>query len=328
MEHLLKSFQKKLTNLSGSNKSLFVGKTTSYDMDVHAFDFLEKLSSFHIIEKLIARKGSIKLCSVVDSRDKYTNDISIQLKKIQRRDRFLFQERGATDLYVGWPFIQGKFQDDSVVRCPLLFFPVQLSKNEQHWSLALRKNVPITFNKSFLLAYAHFNIIKIDEQLFETSIEDFDKDFKRFRVELYQLLKESSLEINFNQEMLQDKLLPFSSQKKSTLDKEERTGVLKLYPQAVLGFFPQAGSYQSSDYERMIASNLYDTIEKLFDAKSPFIKTREQFPLYYTTDEKSIKEEQLLSLFPTDASQEMVARLVKQGKSLVVEGPPGSGKSQ
>jgi len=329
MEHLLKSFQKKLTNLSGSNKSLFVGKTTSYDIDVHAFDFLEKLSSFHVIEKLIARKAtSIRLCSVLDSRDKHANEISRQLKKIQRRDNFLFQERGATDLYVGWPFIQGKFQDDSVVRCPLLFFPVQLSKNEKYWSLALRKNVPITFNKSFLLAYAHFNFIKIDEQLFETSIEDLDKDFMRFRVELYQLLKDSSLEINFNQELLQDKLLPFSSQKKPDLDKEERTGVLKLYPQAVLGFFPQAGSYQSSDYERIISNNSYDAIEQLFAAKSPFLKTREQFPLYHTADEKSIKEEQLLSLFPTDASQERVTRLVKQGKSLVVEGPPGTGKSQ
>ncbi len=41
-----------------------------------------------------------------------------------------------------------------------------------------------------------------------------------------------------------------------------------------------------------------------------------------------LREEQILTPFAIDESQEGIIRAVKSGKSVVVQGPPGSGKSQ
>ncbi len=83
MKTLLKSYLKKLTNLSGSNKSLLLLRLLkSQDIDVHDFDFLNNEPSFSILEKLIKQKGKIKLCSVIDPRLEGNNTTSKQLKKI------------------------------------------------------------------------------------------------------------------------------------------------------------------------------------------------------------------------------------------------------
>ena len=50
----------------------------------------------------------------------------INCKKRKRREEFIFQESGAKDLYVGWPFVQGQLNDGTDICGPLCFFPVSL----------------------------------------------------------------------------------------------------------------------------------------------------------------------------------------------------------
>jgi hypothetical protein len=77
-------------------------------MDIHELDFLTGKPSFHIIEQLIAGKNSIHLCDVHDSRFDKVNEASNKLKKIARTENFIEEERGAHDLYVGYPYDQGQ----------------------------------------------------------------------------------------------------------------------------------------------------------------------------------------------------------------------------
>ena len=243
MHQVLQSYLRRLTNLSGSNRSLLLLRLISEQcIDLHQFDFSLNNPSFQILEDLISHKGEIPLTAILDSRDKESNKLSQHLKKIHRTDRFIFDERGSKDLYIGWPFVRGKFLDDTVVRAPLLFFPVALSQKGEHWSLKLRSEVNITFNKSFILAYSFFNKVTLDEELLETTFNDFSRDTTVFRTELYELLKQSNLELNFNQDNFRDILQPFLDFKRSDFELLEKTGQLKLYPEAVLGIFPQAGS--------------------------------------------------------------------------------------
>ena len=97
-------------------------------IDLHDLNFAMDKPSFKIVEALISRERKIPLCAEMDSRDASSNVLSRRLKKIQRIDNFIFEERGAKDLYVGWPFVRGKFSDGTMVRCPLIFFPVELQK--------------------------------------------------------------------------------------------------------------------------------------------------------------------------------------------------------
>ena len=59
--------------------------------------------------------------------------------------------------------------------------------------------------------------------------------------------------IHIYQAIFQDTLQYFDECSKADLELLEQNGELKLFPEAVLGIFPQAGSYLAPDYEALIS---------------------------------------------------------------------------
>ncbi|MDX1920626.1 MAG: AAA domain-containing protein, partial [Candidatus Caenarcaniphilales bacterium] len=184
------------------------------------------------------------------------------------------------------------------------------------------------FNKSFLLAYTHFNKISLNEELIEKTLDDWDKDSQIFRTSLYSLLKDSPLRINFNQELFVNKLLSFHSYKKDEFEEKHETGELKLFSEAILGIFPQAGSYLVPDYNFLIDQDGLQDLEEFFFQKTDREHHSEQGRSDTSHYLNRVKEEHTFTPFKMDASQENSIKAVKKGNSLVVQGPPGSGKSQ
>jgi hypothetical protein len=306
---------------------LLLRQSAEQDISLHSFDHLFQGGAFKIIESLIARKEKIALCDIHDPRNESINEISRRLSKITRRNKFIFDERGARDLYVGWPFVRGKFSDGTAVRCPLLFFPVRLEIESNEWKLIQREGVNISFNKNFLLAYSYFNEVKLGDDLLETTFEDADPDSQLFRTALYQILKESPININFNQEIFVNKLLPFDQFKKDEYSGKYKNGEMTLYPEAVLGIFPQAGSSLVPDYEELMQSNSFADLEDFFISRSDQNDLEDMKGSSYSFLRK-VKEEQTFTPYKLDASQENAIKALKKGNSLVVQGPPGTGKSQ
>jgi len=324
MRQVLKSYLNRLINISVSNRSLLLRKLSRVQfIDLHEFDFAHNKPSFSIIKDLIEGKNKIHLSSVIDSRDEAVNILSRRLKKLNRYEKMLFEEHGSRDLYVGWPFIRGKFSDGTPVRCPLLFFPVEIVQDEAKWLLQQRKDVNITLNKAFLFAYGHYNQVKLADDLVEHVFDDFDTDSMVFRTALYQLFKESAVEINFNQDNFIDKLETFRDYNKVDFDTEQKIGELKLFPEAVMGIFPQSGSYLVPDYEHLIDDQSFIDLEGFFENKVP-----EEIPGDRYGFLSKVKEEETYTPFRMDAYQENAIKAVKKGNSLVIQGPPGTGKSQ
>ncbi len=324
MQKLLKTYLRRLTNLTSRNRSLLLLNLPQEQfLDLHQLDFLDNKPSFELINQLIAQRSQISLCDVMDSRLEKVNEASKILRKIARTEAFIEQERGAEDLYVGYPFIKGKLSDGTVVRCPLLFFPVTLKNDGRKWLLE-KRDESISLNRSFLLAYSHFNQIKINDDLLETSFDDFSKESLVFRTQLYELLKNSPVEINFNQDNFTEQLTDFQKFTKSDLEQLEHNGELKLFPQAVLGIFPQAGSYLVPDYTAPPAPDggaiLSLPMVNLFKSEESVAPP--------SGAEGAVREENSFLPFSIDASQERAIQHVKSGQSLVVQGPPGTGKSQ
>ncbi|GAL87337.1 hypothetical protein MYP_4567 [Sporocytophaga myxococcoides] len=299
-------------------------RLTASDLDLHDLDFVYQKPSFDILGQLIAGKTEINLCEIADSRNEKINEASSRLKKIQRQDALVFEERGAKDLYVGYPFVKGKLLDGTLVRCPLLFFPVNILHNGFTWKLEFRKDLNISFNKSLLLAYIHFNKIALSDELIEEDFDDFSRDPLAFRTALYELLKESPISLNFNQDLMADKLTSFKEYTREDFEENHFNGELKLFPEAVLGMFPQAGSYLVPDYECIIDRNEFKDLNSFFDTKA---NVSDELPVSNGIKIK-IKEEQTFTPFPLDGSQENAIKTVKSGRSVVVQGPPGTGKSQ
>ena len=157
MHRVLKSYLRRLTNLTSRNKSLLLLRLAAGRfLDINELDFLNNKPAFSVVEQLIKRKKDVFLCRVLDSRDETNNNVSQKLRKLSRFDRFVLEERGAKDLFVAWPFACGSFSDGTLVRAPLLFFPVSLYREENGWILKTRTEEYCYLNRSFLLAYSHF----------------------------------------------------------------------------------------------------------------------------------------------------------------------------
>lgn len=318
---LLSTYLRRLTNLSGSNRSLFLLKPSEHFLDLHRLSYLFKEKSFSIIESLLEEKKKI-ICPLADARMETANQVSLGLKKLSRADQFIFEERGSRDLHVGWPFVRGKFADGTLVRCPLLFFPVELIVEANNWCLQFRADGDIIFNRSFLLAYSFYNQTKADEGLLSETFDDIARDSTTFRTALYHILQGSSVELNFNADNYRDEIDAFTKFTKQEFEEHHFAGQLKLFPEAVLGIFPQAGSTIVPDYVQMLGENSFQDLEEFFGKHRPLSSTNiENFiPL--------IREEKMYTVFPSDIWQENAIKASKLGHSVVVQGPPGTGKSQ
>jgi hypothetical protein len=322
-KNIITSFLRRLTNLSGTNRSLVLLRLLHDQfIDLQSLSFLNGQNAFEIIKALV-KNSSYKLCAVHDSRFEANNVSSQKIKMLQRIDRFVFEEKGTNDLHVGWPFIRGKFNDGTIVRCPLLYFPVSLVQEGAYWVLEPRTDAGITFNKAFILAYAFYHKLKLDEELLDFSFEDFDKDIQTFRNQLYQLVR-NRIELNFNTENFSDELKPFTNFRKAEFEEEYQLGQLKLFPEAVLGIFPQAGSQLVPDYLHLLETESIADLAEFFDKQKVDPMEEEKSP----ATSQPVREEMIYTPFPLDAYQEKAIHMVRKGNSIVVQGPPGTGKSQ
>ncbi|QMW07167.1 DUF4011 domain-containing protein [Spirosoma foliorum] len=337
VQTVLKTFRRRLTNLSSRNRSLLLTSLPAGQyLDLQETDFLLNKPAFTIIADLIGRKPSVALCEVLDARQERSNEVSRKLRRIDRMARFIEEERGTEDLYVGWPFVKGKFLDETVVHGPLLFFPVKIEQQGKFWKITRRGDELAFLNPTLALAYGQFNQVKLPDEIVEKTMDDFDRDPTIFRTQLYEWLKTTPLEINFNQDLFTDKFQFFNKQSAKDLAQLERTGELKLYSEAVLGIFPQAGSFLVPDYDALLARSQEQGAgdeEEVVDgqdiADTEALVPSLLFPVPGSLPPTSfLAEKSIHTPLPLDASQEAAVRAVKAGQSLVVQGPPGTGKSQ
>lgn len=308
MKIQLVDYLERIKVLPGNNRSLLLlNLPDNFFLDIKRLD--QEHLGFGIIKSIISREENIKITD-----EKTEPGLLDQLKKISRNEKLIFEERGAKDLYVGWPFVRGKLNDGTLVRCPFIFFPFSLVQKDKEWYLQKRKDVNITLNKTFLLRYAYHNKVKLSEDLIEKVLNEFDADSTLFRSELYAMLRDSELDIEFNQRNFIDELEPFKSFELHELEKNEEQGKLRLYPYATLGIFPQAGAYLISDYEKLLKSK---------DQKAPKAK-----PAKKDNPIDSVKQSDLFTPFLLNGKQELALKNARVGNSLVVQGPTGTGKSQ
>ncbi len=317
MNHFLKALQKKLSNLNQKNKLLFHTKVKSSEIDLSQLAFTGSINTpTEFLNKLLQSTKPIPLCLDVDARDKSANQLSYQLKNITRINDRVLTESGNHSLYLGWPYVEGKLLDGSTVRCPLFFASVNIYKDAGKWYLSRVKDETIKFNETFLLAYSHFNGLKLPEDLFEFDLLDLGKEIDSIKRELYNYLEKTDLNIHFNQDLFTDTLLPIPDLRKEEANQQYQDGKLKLFNRAAFGIFPQNDSYLISDYAKFISKNEFDSPEEYFSTKIQEYRVQQN------------QEQNTFTVFRTDAAQEDALKQIKNGHSIVVQGPPGSGKSQ
>lgn len=317
MQEILHQYKIRLTNLSQGNRSLKLNRLSSYrDLDLTEASHLEKLSAEELLERIIRRKKTV-LLKKLSARLEKSNLLDQKLNKIYREVGSIEAETGQYDLALGYPWVRGRFIDGNHVSCPVFLFPLRLKKNLQggnRWELECPEGSQVRLNPTFFLAYEKFQQQRFSKEFWEHEWPE-NTDIQEFLNHAYQHFKDHHLEINFNRDLFQLKLSSFQAQGDDLLNKEG-LGKLKFHPYAVLGIFPQASSSLLLDYE-VIAEQV------------------DKFPLQNILQSgqsqpgiPSIPESEKYFVAPVDEAQEEALLRARSGQSLVVHGPPGTGKSQ
>jgi hypothetical protein len=314
-ESIFQTYLNRLTDLSSKNKSLYIPKIEGSGLiDLYDFEFLNGEPSFEIVRKLIQAKKKIPLIPESDPRQAQTNSLSKSLSRLNFRDLLTQEETGDHALVLSWLFVEGKLINGQILRAPLLMFPISLYKEKDHWFLSIEGSWQ--WNPAFLLAYQHAYQTEIDSDLLEENLNSLSTDPTEFRTQLAKILQENfSIQVSSN--LFEDRIQPIPISQKSLDSSQFQDGKISLKNYSALGLYAQKGSFLFQEYESLIKQFGDKKLEELFLDQYAFDK---ELP--------SPREDQMFPIFPLDASQEHVLHSVRRRKSLVVEGPPGTGKSQ
>jgi hypothetical protein len=316
MDRIVKTYRKRLYDLTTGNRSLlFLRLSASQELDLNELHFLDQHFAFHYIQELLTDKKIIRLTPVQEPRVEKVQLVSSTLKKIYRKLGQIYEERGLYECYAGWLFAEGKWKDGTPFRAPLLFFPVQLEVEGNYWILK-REGRNIHVNKSLLLAFSHYHDLVIPDEVLEEDFEEFSSDPLEFRTQIYEWLKKTNLEFLFSKEYFQNEVPTLKTYKRQEYEELYTLGEMRIQTNAVLGIFPQAGSTIAADYDVWAQQLTETSLENFFADRNKITLPNDPY------------KEDLMTPYSMDASQEFAVREVLSGKSIVIQGPPGSGKSE
>lgn len=324
MRQIFHTYKLRLTNLSQANRSLKLGRLSKRrDIDLSQLAFLHNYTAEELLERIIAGK-SVTLIQRPDPRHEATNIADRRLNYIYRQIHTIFEETGTYDFFLGYPFVEGKFVDGTIARCPVLLFPVRLVRNlsgRPRWKLEYLSDEPVEFNKTFFLAYEQYQQVRLPEAFWEEEIEP-ESDMLTWINHLYQKIQQYEIEVNFNSQLFERQVQQFPDYLQATMDAFP-VGKLTFKPHAVLGIYPQSDSALLQDYEQI------ETQPDQFNTSWFGTHVSPTTSIYTSAStDPYIKEEHRYFVTPVDQSQEHALLKVKNGQSLVIHGPPGTGKSQ
>ncbi len=271
----------------------------------------------------IARRFQEKYELGLNKIDRKVNKIinfSNSLTYLQREVAATEKETGLYELFIGYPFTEGKFQDNSFVKAPLLLFPVRIIKDNNKWYLENILDQDILINKVFVLGYAKYNEVKV---------KDFDTDFSSLEQFGDNLTENILSYFDDNKIKIQDtgikhieKFIDHSNQNLP----EYKIGEIVLKNYLILGQFPISNSIYN-DYQALERQELNGTLlDKLL--QNDITNDAEKCEAKEEDGKLSFSERDVHFITPLDYSQENAVKKANDADQLVIYGPPGTGKSQ
>ena len=143
----LRELEKKLININKANRLLFQPKLSRKN----AFDVMT-LPDVDIMGLVFGNKRTLKLVDTAKGPEatkayRHLNEI---IREVNREQR----DKGQYDLYVAYPFVEGKMPDgDLDIRAPLALFPVILEKDTRVITLKMDDSRDAIYNNTLILCF-------------------------------------------------------------------------------------------------------------------------------------------------------------------------------
>ena len=301
-KNFINRLENRLINISKRNPNLYLSNTNSSNY----YDIYDN-EEFNIVEALFFDKNKRVIELFNMSYPGANKKVFRTLSRLNRALEKDMMDRGEYNLYIAYPFVHGITPDKSFeINAPLSYFPVQMTKNSGRFTIKPDPNREIVLNESFLIMAMKFIINK------ELDIENTELDFSNLQFEnlIDELIKQYKY---YNIEMKKP-----ADSKIIKLDVENFNLKVGLKIKNFIGRFSSFTNSIQRDINKIkrqehLNTNLHKI---LFDSESKDISLDGNF---------SWDVDQINQL---DYSQLKVLNHVNKEKSLVIEGPPGTGKSQ
>lgn len=308
----LKKLENRLVNISQSNRLLYAGKINkNFGLDLYETLGKDRIDVF---EKYVIERSNttFNVTKINDIEDKKLKEILKLIRTAEKNET----ETGSNDLYVAYPFAEGKTESgDFLYKAPLILFPVKLLRKGENIVINNDFDRDIIYNTTLILANNKFNgknEVLPDSNIEEYNAETFIDDMLKFYSDNKIQIKKAESEI---EKFLENRKIEFPPYNSGEI-------ILKKY--MTLGLYTSYISSMYTDFQSLIDSKVGT---KLIADLLWGLESHEKIENNYN-NEDIINENEIKYINEVDSSQEEVLSEVKKGESLVIQGPPGTGKSQ
>ncbi|MBU1854778.1 MAG: DUF4011 domain-containing protein, partial [Nanoarchaeota archaeon] len=253
MNKVLKKYQDRLNDVNRRNRSIRLSRIIKKKVfDLSDLKKIDENIPLKVINAIIHNNRKVNLLNTnVENKDEET--VLRSILYLKRDIDFILNEKGYFECYLGYPFIQGNFQDGSFFRCPIMLYPVKIENNRQTKKLELcplEDSQPI-INKTFFLAFNKYNqgtrSVNLEE-LEEFQNLDRNEIFPKI-IDFFKTLNVNIINDNFSDDKI-DSLKPLKQNEMP----DDLIGIIELLSLAVIGQFNQLNSSLNKDYENILAN--------------------------------------------------------------------------
>jgi superfamily I DNA and/or RNA helicase len=302
---LLHHFKDRLSNISKRNPNLYMGK-------------IEKNKNFDL--SVIESKRLIGFLSLAYSDITFDANDDLQTNHLTTLYRELhkdFKEYGSHDLYIGYPYVEGKLKKSELdIKAPLALFPVTLSRVKKQFKLIKDNQKDIIINRDLILAISKEQTESIDHDM------PYIKDLSNHSIDTLILPYYQKHGLIIKSE--QTPFMPFESMRKASFIKLKRE-MFQYKPYITFGRYKLYASMIQRDMALIMKKQVSnDLLDGLID--ETYIHAKEA--PYKSIQKQSIDESNITYTNALNYAQEATIDLSNKKNKLVIYGPPGTGKSQ
>lgn len=312
----LKNLETRLVNISRKNNLLYMGKLGRFEIDMFtdSYSYNKK-----VLELLMGKTKQIVLSEMSLDEDwehgeekRFKKALNL-VREVAKEER----ETGQYDLYIGYPFVEGKtFGEDFCVRAPLVLFPIAYEKKTDKITIKLDTEKDVLYNNNLVLMQNKF--VGKNEDLPNNVIEEINEaDFFKNISEFY---NNNGIAI---QQQVQD-FIRFKDISANDFPKY-KSGEYHLVNNAVIGKFSLYSNALQRDFKKLIDKT---EINCLLDELLQGIEEQNFEQPQQQTQQAKFCERNISYINDLNASQEQAIFKMNTEDKLVIQGPPGTGKSQ
>ena len=294
---MLRDLEKNLTDLGRGNRMLFLSRMyANGSLDLAGVEGADVLG-------MLFGNGAVS----TEASDDAVRRHAVEIVREAGRE---LRDKGRFDLYVAYPFVEGRLKDGFPVRAPLALFPVSIEREKGVVKACIDASKEPIFNGALVLA--NMKASSVDGPLPDCTVEDASEEgFAERMLEFYRC---AGMEMSWSLE----RPVPFREGDPERM-RPCADGELAVLPYAVLGRFPLYSGSVQKDFASIMAGNAVSGVLDRFVSRPR--PAEEAAP-------PEIRESDVAFTRPLDSAQERIVAMLEESGGLVIHGPPGTGKSQ